>query len=49
MHNKSNTVSELLNIMNLRDLASSLYAVLGRQVLSLSPARDLSVFIDLSL
>ena len=49
MHIKSNIVTELLNIMNLRDLPSSLYSVFGRQVLSLSPARDLSVFIDLSL
>lgn len=49
MHSKSNIVSESPNIMNLRDLPSSLYSVFGRRVLSLSPARDFSVFIDLSL
>lgn len=49
MDSKSNIVSELLNIMNLRDLPRSLYSVFGRQVLSLPPARDLSMFIELSL
>lgn len=49
MDSKSDIVSELLNIMNFRGLPRSLYFVFGRQVLSLSPARDLSVFVDLSL
>lgn len=49
MDSKSNIVSELLNIMNFRDLPRSLYSVFGRQVLSLPPAKDLSMFIELSL
>lgn len=41
--------SELLNIMTLRGMPRSLYSMFSRQVLSLSPARDFTVFIEISL